>query len=113
MAACPLALVITLTVITILIAVAAYMYNAGYVENREDRFSFKLCIPEAILNAPASLRKKISKCAEKISAKINAKIAPKKLEYHPFFERAIALSYSDERLQRRTRLAARGLFLAA
>jgi len=105
--ACPLAFIITLTVITTLIAVAAYMYNAGYVENREDRFSFKLCIPEAILNAPASLSKKISKCAEKISAKINAKIAQNKPEYHPFFERTIAPNYSDERLQRQARLVGR------
>lgn len=111
--ACPLALIITLTVITTLIAVAAYMYNSGYVENREDRFSFKLCIPEAIRNAPASLRKKISKCAEKISAKINVKIAPKKLEHHPFFEKSIVPNYSDERLQRRARLAARGILKVA
>ncbi|HEX4840031.1 MAG TPA: hypothetical protein VFU89_06280 [Rhabdochlamydiaceae bacterium] len=108
---CPLAFVITLTVISILIAVAAYMYNAGYVENREDRFSFKLCIPEAIRNAPASLSKKISKCADKISAKINAKIAPKKPEHFHLYDERAMLPYdetaiAEERLQRRARLAA-------
>jgi len=41
------------------------------------------------------------------------KIAPKKLEHHPFFEKSIVPNYSDERLQRRARLAARGILKVA
>jgi len=112
----PVALVYAIMAFSILLATGAYIYNSCVVENRSGGFSLKLCIPEFVRNAPEALGSAVSKCAAKISAKINAK----KPKYHPFFDKSIILhrqpienSYSEERLARRARLAARSVFLAA
>ncbi|HEX2579823.1 MAG TPA: hypothetical protein VHK67_05435 [Rhabdochlamydiaceae bacterium] len=116
----PIAIVYALMALSILLAIGAYVYSSSVVENRNGGCSLKLCIPEAVRNAPTTLGAALSKCAAKCAAKINAKINVKRPKSHPFFDKSvqlhhqsIATSYSDERLARRARLAARGVFLAA
>ncbi|HEY5235986.1 MAG TPA: hypothetical protein VIJ14_07400 [Rhabdochlamydiaceae bacterium] len=116
--ACPWAVTGMFLVLIGIFAGGAYLYNSGYVENREDRFSLKLCFPEFIRNIAFA----ISNSPETFKAWMNAK-KPKVLTPHPFFERRIEMaqhksprqiqkSYSAERLERRTRLAAQGILLS-
>jgi hypothetical protein len=109
----PWAVTLIFTALGIICAVAAYMHHSGYVENREDRFSLKLCVPEALRNAPQTA----GNYFEKIKTWVNPK-KPKTVTPHPFFDRRIELvhtkkSYSAELLQRRTRQAAGRSFLTA
>ncbi len=115
----PWAVTLVFLIITVGLSAATYLYNSGYVENREDGFSLKLCIPEFIRDLAVS----IWNSPKKFKAWVNAK-KPKVLTPHPFFERRIERaehskllqmerSDSAERLERRTRLAARGVLLRA
>ena len=106
----PWAVTLIFTALGIICTVAAYMYHQGYVENREDRFSLKLCVPEFLREAPEKVRNYLTK----IRAFMNAKKA-RTLTPHPFFDKRFELvqnRHYAKRLERRTRLTA-GRFLNA
>jgi hypothetical protein len=111
--ACPWAIGVMFLVLIVIFSGAAYMVNSGYVENRAEGFSLKLCVPEFLRDLGAA----VWNSPEKIKAWIHVK-KPKPLSYHPFFDRGIEIarkskrSISAERELRRTRLAARGVFLS-
>ncbi len=116
--ACPWAVGVMFLVLIAIFSGAAYMVNAGYVENREGGFSLKLCIPQFLRDFGVAAWNSPSK----IKAWINAK-KPKTISYHPFFDRGIEIArhrlpntvqrkLSAERLERRTRLATQGIFLS-
>ncbi len=114
----PWAVTVMFLVLIGICATTAYLYNSCYVENRENRFSLKLCVPEPIRNAVVAVGSELGNYPQKIATWINGE----KPIYHPFFDRKIEIaehrnlvqiqkSYSAERLKRRTRLAAQGILL--
>jgi hypothetical protein len=86
-----------------ILAAAAYMVSSGYVENREDRFSLVLCVPEFIRNLPENIQDMV----QKINTRMNAKRAKK-----PFVHPLLATprtqkitTISAQRIARQARLA--------
>jgi len=82
--ALPIPVTVILLIICGALAVGAYMYNSGYVENRENCFSLKLCVPEFIRN----LAFDISQAPDKIRAQINTwfdEKTPAVITPHPFY----------------------------
>jgi hypothetical protein len=118
--ACPMALTIVFIALIIIFAASNYLVDSGYVENREGGFSLKICIPKGIRDMPTA----IMSIPGKITALMLSKTAKKQVpSSHQIFTRlrlaketmpsqALKIrNYSRERLERQSRLRARGLCL--
>ncbi len=101
----PWAISIPLLIIIALFGGAAYVYNSGYVENRDGGFSLKLCVPEFLRNMAFSL----VHAPKTIKASVNAK-KPKVLTPYPFFESNFEIA---GHAKRRTRHATSDIFSGA
>jgi len=103
-------------------ATSAYLVNAGYVENREDGFSLKICIPEFVRNMPAQ----IASIPQQICGFIEGKLKKKPIvsSYQLFEQYRLAnatmprqieriKNYSKARIERQARLRKRAMQLSA
>ncbi len=98
----PPGVTLVLLALIMIMAATAYMVSSGYVENREDRFSLLLCVPEFIRDLPETIKD----ISQKINTRINAKRAKK-----PFVHPLLATprtqkitTISAQRLARQKRL---------
>ena len=94
----PFALTLFLMTVTTILATAAYLVNTGYVENRQDEFSLKICIPEFILNIPQMIQGIPRQIEAFIQSKIGKKAPPSSFE---LFERhRVAKAVASEEMVR-------------
>lgn len=69
----PFALTVAFMVVITIISTASYLVNAGYVENREDRFSLAICIPEFLRTMPATIKQTAVDAIQKVEEKMSRK----------------------------------------
>lgn len=118
----PFALTIALTIIMTVLSASAYLVNAGYIENREDGFSLKICIPEFVRNMPSQ----IASIPEQINGFIEGGLKKKPIvsSYQLLEQYQLAKatmprqierirSYSKERIERQARIRMRAMQMAA
>jgi hypothetical protein len=107
----PLALTYLLMAVSMSLAASSYMIMSGYVENREDRFSLTLCIPAFVRNLPEQLQEWNRPKRILTSRQIFERVRKAKASLPQAVQKIN--DFSNERLQRRARLAARGICLTA
>lgn len=71
----PPVLITVLLVASIAIAITAYIYKKGIVENPDEGFSLKRCVPEFILNLPKTIYKGAKSVADQIEKNRQERLA--------------------------------------